>query len=187
MVFTIARALTAGRRTALLVVAGNALGAYLQVVAVAFGLGLVLHRVAVLFVVVKFVGAAYVVYLGVRMIRHRHSLNEAFHTRITPSRPARSTWDGFVVGATNPKSLTFFAIALPGFVNPAGTVAAQILLLGALFPLLTLVITSGWGLAAAWARTWFTRSPRRMNLIGATGGAAMIGLGISLTATSRSS
>jgi threonine/homoserine/homoserine lactone efflux protein len=185
VVFTINRALTAGRRTALLVVAGNAFGAYLQVIAVAFGLGLALERIAVLFLVVKFVGAAYVAYLGVQMIRHRRGLREAFHSQVV--KPRRSMGSGFVVGVTNVKSLTFFVIALPGFVNPAGPVAGQILLLGALFPLVTLVVTSAWGLGAAGARNWFTRSPRRLNLVGTTGGVAMIGLGASLAVTGRSS
>lgn len=185
VVFTINRALTAGRSTALLVVAGNAAGAYLQVMAVAFGLGLLLERMAVVFLVVKFVGAAYVVYLGVQMIRHRRLLGDTAPPRA--GGPLRSTRDGLLVGVTNPKSLAFFTVALPGYVNPAGPVTAQILLLGALFPLLTLVITSGWGLAAARARNWFTRSPRRLNGIGDTGGVAMIGLGISLAITGKSS
>ncbi|MGH3322404.1 MAG: LysE family translocator [Streptosporangiaceae bacterium] len=187
VVFTINRALTAGRRTAVLVVAGNAVGAYLQVVAVAFGVGVLVERSVVAFTVIKFVGAAYVMYLGVQMIRHRRSMSDAFHARLTSTSPARSVWDGFVVGVSNPKSIAFFVVALPGFVNQAaGHASVQILILGALFPIMTLIVANVWALVAGAARDWFARSPRRLKMIGG-GGLVMVGLGASLAFTGRNS
>jgi len=73
VLFTISRALTLGRRAALLTVVGNAVGVSAQVVAVAFGIGAVVERSVVAFTIVKYLGAAYIVYLGVRAVRHRRA------------------------------------------------------------------------------------------------------------------
>jgi threonine/homoserine/homoserine lactone efflux protein len=110
---------------------------------------------------------------------------EALAARITPVRPLR---DGFVVGATNPKSIVFFVVTLPEFTARAAghlPVQAQMLIVGALFPVIALVLDSMWALAAGTVRQWFTRSPRRLALIGSAGGLAMIGLGITVAATGR--
>jgi threonine/homoserine/homoserine lactone efflux protein len=79
------------------------------VAAVAFGVGALVERSAEIFAVVKWAGAAYLVYLGVQAIWHRQSMAGALAARITPVRPLRALRDGFVVGATNPKSIVFRA------------------------------------------------------------------------------
>src|SRR3954452_1050987 len=78
VLFTISRALTVGRRDALITVAGNAAGVYTQVVAVSFGLGAIVEGSAVAFTVIKLAGAGYLVYLGVQAFRNRRKLSEAF-------------------------------------------------------------------------------------------------------------
>lgn len=115
VLFTIGRALTVGRTAALLTVAGNALGIYLQVVGVAFGLGAVLAGSATVFTVVKLAGAGYLVYLGVRAVRDRGALRSTFDTAVpvAPARAARSLAEGVVVGACNPKSVVFLAAVIP--------------------------------------------------------------------------
>ena len=181
VLFTIGRALTVGRREALLSVAGNAAGAYLQVVAVALGIGALVERSAAVFTVVKFAGAAYVVYLGVRAIRHRRKVTEALATAVPVIGPVRALRDGVVVGFTNPKTIIFMVVALPEFTDTP----AQMLLVGALFPVIAVLCDSVWAFAAGTARTWFARSPRRLAAIGGTGGLMMIGLGASLALTNR--
>src|ERR1035438_1581383 len=116
VLFTISRALTVGRRSALLSVAGNELGLYAQVIAVAFGVGALVQRSAQVFTIVKWAGAAYLVLLGVQAIRHRQSMAEALAAQVTPVRPLRAVRDGFVIGATNPKTIVFFVggCRLPG-------------------------------------------------------------------------
>jgi threonine/homoserine/homoserine lactone efflux protein len=185
VLFTIGRALSVGRQAALLTVAGNACGCYVQVVAVALGVGAVVERSAAVFTVVKLAGGAYLVYLGVQAIRHRREVTEALAR--TPTYAAgRSLRDGFVVGLLNPKTIVFFVVALPQFTDPAaGNVPVQMLLLGTLFPLTALLLDSAWAIAAATARTWFARSPRRLELVGGTGGLMMIGLGASIAVTGR--
>jgi threonine/homoserine/homoserine lactone efflux protein len=96
--------------------------------------------------------------------------------------------DGFIVGVTNPKSIVFFLIALPEFTSRAAgqlPVQVQMLIVGALFPVIALVLDSVWAAAAGRVRQWFTRSPRRLALIGGAGGLVMIGLGVSIAVTGR--
>jgi threonine/homoserine/homoserine lactone efflux protein len=188
VLFTISRALTVGRKSALFTVAGNELGGLVQVGCVAFGVGALVERSAQVFAVVKWAGAAYLVYLGVQAIRHRRSMAEALAARITPVSPWQAMRDGFVIGATNPKSIVFFVVALPEFTARSSgqlPVQAQMLMLGAIFPAIALVLDSVWAAAAGTARQWLVRSPRRLAVIGGAGGLAMIGLGVTIAATGR--
>jgi threonine/homoserine/homoserine lactone efflux protein len=188
VLFTISRALTVGRRAALLTVVGNETGLCVQVVAVAFGVGAVLERYAQILTVVKLAGAAYLVFLGVQAIRHRTSMAEALAADLPPVTPLRAIRDGFAVGVANPKSIVFLVVGLPEFVSRAPghlPVPAQMLILGALFPVIALVLDGLWAIVADTARRWLVRSPRRLAMIGGTGGLVMIGLGVSVAVTGR--
>lgn len=186
VLFTISRALTVGRTAALFTVVGNAGGEYLQVIAVAVGVGQLLERSTEVLTVVKWIGAAYLVYLGVQAIRRRRSIAGALNAQVPEVSPRRAVRDGFVVGVTNPKTIVFFVVALPQFSNPAsGPVAVQMLLLGALFPPIAILLDSAWAVAAGTARQWFASSPRRLAAIGGTGGMVMIGLGLGLAVNGR--
>ncbi|GDY53000.1 hypothetical protein SVIO_036230 [Streptomyces violaceusniger] len=119
-------------------------------------------------------------------MRQRRSLQAAF----TGDGPAhgglRTLWEGFAVGVANPKTIVFFAAVLPQFVDrERGHVVLQMLLLGLVFNAIAVVSDSVWGLAAATARTWFARSPRRLATVGGVGGLSMIGLGVTVAATGR--
>ncbi|MFC7309503.1 LysE family translocator [Streptomyces monticola] len=187
VLFVIGRALAQGRRAALTTVVGNALGAYVLVVAVAFGVGAIVERSVLVFTALKLAGAAYLVYLGVQAVRKRHSLQAVFSGGAPAGQGGlRTLGEGFAVGVANPKTIVFFAAVLPQFVDPAqGAVAAQMLLLGLVFNAIALVMDSVWGLAAATARGWFARSPRRLAAVGGAGGLTMIGLGVSVAVTGR--
>ena len=188
VLFTISRALTVGRRAALLTVVGNEAGLCVQVVAVAFGVGAVLEQYAQILTAVKLAGAAYLVFLGVQAVRHRASMAEALAANLPPVTPLRAIRDGFVVGVANPKSIVFLVVGLPEFVSRAPghlPVPAQMLILGALFPVIALVLDGLWAIVADTARRWLVRSPRRLALIGGTGGLVMIGLGVSVAVTGR--
>jgi len=178
VLFVIGRALSIGRVGALLSVAGNALGMFAQVLVIAAGLGAILERSVLALTIVKFVGAAFLVYLGVQAIRHRKRVAEVV---VTSRTRWRSLIEGVVVGVTNPKSVVFFVAVLPQFVVPAsGAVAVQLIELGAVFVTLALICDSVWALGASAARSWFGRSPRRLSVLGASGGVALIGLGVGL-------
>ena len=188
LLFTIGRALTVGRRDALLSVIGNTLGLVAQVVGVALGLGALVAASAAAYTLLKLVGAAYVVWLGVQAIRHRADARLAMGLTDTEERrPAQSPWSsvrtGFLVGATNPKTIVFFAAFLPQFIDPHAPAAPQLLLLGAVFGVLAVCSDSCWALAASRARDWFGRRPHRLDRLGATGGVMMVGLGVGLATT----
>jgi threonine/homoserine/homoserine lactone efflux protein len=186
VLFVIGRALSLGRRAAIASVVGNALGAFVIVVAVAFGVGAVVAASAVAFTVLKVAGAAYLVYLGVKAWRQRSSLPIADADDAVPRGGLRTIWEGFGVGVANPKTIVFFAAVLPQFVDPdQGHVAGQMLLLGLIFNAIALASDSVWGLSASAARHWFGRSPRRLAAVGRIGGLSMIGLGVSVALTGR--
>ncbi|KRF16511.1 lysine transporter LysE [Nocardioides sp. Soil797] len=186
LLFTIGRALTVGRRDALLSVVGNALGLVGQVVGVALGLGALVAASATAYTLLKLVGAAYVVYLGVQAIRHRGDARRAMESPTdgpATGSAGGAVWTGILVGLTNPKSIVFFAAFLPQFVNPAAPTTPQLLLLGAIFGLLAVCSDTCWALAASRAREWFASKPQRLDGLGVTGGVMMVGLGAGLAVT----
>ncbi|MFI1334618.1 LysE family translocator [Streptomyces sp. NPDC020845] len=187
VLFVIGRALAQGRRAALTTVVGNTVGAYVLVVAVALGVGTIVERSVLVFTALKLVGAAYLVYLGVKAVRQRGSLRAAFSGDGPAEQDAlRTFWEGFAVGVANPKTIVFFAAVLPQFVDrEQGHVALQMLLLGLVFNVIAITSDSIWGLVAATARGWFARSPQRLAMVGGVGGLAMIGLGVTVAATGR--
>ncbi|WP_280221619.1 LysE family translocator [Nocardia neocaledoniensis] len=186
VLFVISRALSQGRRAALTTVVGNTVGAYVLVVAVAFGVGAVVERSVLAFTILKLVGAAYLVYLGVKAWRERGSLGTAVAGAGGEQGGLRTFWEGVAVGVTNPKTIVFFAAVLPQFVDRSqGSVVAQMLLLGLVFNVIAVASDLVWGMAAATAREWFARSPRRLSVVGGVGGLTMIGLGVTVAATGR--
>jgi threonine/homoserine/homoserine lactone efflux protein len=186
VLFTVSRALALGRIAGVATVAGNTAGVCVQVMAVAFGIGALAERSVLVFNLIKLGGAGYLIFLGIQAIRHRRRLAEALGTRLENKSIARIVTDGFVVGLGNPKVIVFFAAVLPQFVDrAAGHVTLQLLVLGALFAGIALISDSVWAVAAGSARAWLGRSPRRLELIGGTGGLAMIGIGTALAVSGR--
>lgn len=178
VLFTIGRALALGRIGGLLSVLGNALGLLPIIGLVALGVGGIVARSAVLFTAVKIVGALYLAYLGIQAIRHRNRAAGGADSAPAAGSAWRQLGAGFVVGVTNPKSIAFFVAVLPQFVDlDAGAVPLQMVELGLVFFALALISDGAWALAAAAARTWFGRSPKRLATLSATGGGMMIGLG----------
>ncbi len=189
VVFAISRALVHGRRTAMASVVGNAVGLLVLVVLVALGLGALVARSETLFWVIKAVGAAYLVHLGLQAIRHRHDFDAdpqgPEHAVISWSRSLRQ---GFVVGVSNPKSFILVAAVLPQFVDRGtGQFGLQVFLLGVILVSIALASDTVWALLAARMRTWLSRSPRRGRLLGTIGGVSMIGLGVSVAFTGNHS
>ena len=131
VVFVIGRALAYGRSVALATVLGNALGFLTTVVLVAVGLGVVVQESALVFVALKFAGAAYLVWLGVEAVRRRREFLTGDSGLVgTTMGPARALRQGYVVGISNPKGYLLFAAVLPQFVHRAdGQVQLQMALL----------------------------------------------------------
>jgi threonine/homoserine/homoserine lactone efflux protein len=182
VLFVIARAIAWGRKTAVFTVAGNVTGAFALSTLVAIGLGPILQKSDLAYAAIQWGGGLYLMYLGFDAIRHRkvHAEDMRNQGDIAPGI-ARSMRDGFWVGALNPKGLVFYAAILPQFVDrEKGSVALQLILLGAIFSLLAFISDGSWGLLAGTARQWLATDPKRLEKLRATGGTVMIILGISV-------
>lgn len=175
--FVIARAMTIGRSGAVITVFGHAAGVTLQILAVAFGLGAIVATSAIAFNIMKFVGAGFLVYLGIRAILTRKqpidlSLDGTVKTR-------KVLADSFFVGITNAKTIVFFVATMPQFVNPEfGGVSLQMLFLGAIFLVIGTLSDLVYAFAAGSARDWLTNSESRIAGVRAAGGVAIAGVGI---------
>ncbi len=190
VVFVVSRGVSLGRRAALATVLGNSSGFMLQLALVSIGVGSLVARSDAVFTTLKLLGAAYLVFLGVRNIRDRKQLAALFApaTPATPKPLGRIVREGFYVGATNPKGLLVFTVVLPQFVDRSqGHITLQIVLLGAICIAIGLLSDAVWAIASGTAREWLGRSSRRLERMTATGGAMLIALGFGLALTGRRS
>jgi len=188
VMFAISRGVALGRRAALASVLGNASGLLLQLVLVAIGIGSIVASSDAVFTAIKFLGAAYLVYLGVRNIRQRKSLTGLFAAAagVRPKPLRRIVREGFVVGATNPKGVLIFTAILPQFIDRSqGHVTLQLATLGAICVVIALLSDGSWALLSGSAREWFGRSPRRLERMTGAGGAMLVALGVGLAFTTR--
>lgn len=183
VVFVIGRALAYGRGVALATVVGNTIGLVTIVILVALGLGVIVEESIVVFTILKFAGAAYLVWLGIQAIRHRKAFSvqnggaDGFPV-LTWHKVIRQ---GYIVGVSNPKAFMIIGAVLPQFIDRAnGHVQAQMLLLGLIAVTIGLLSDSLWAVIASQLRTWFNASQKRGEAMGAVGGTSMIGLGVGL-------
>ena len=178
VLYIVARSIEQGRLAGLVSVCGITTGTLVHVLAAALGLSAVLASSAVAFGVVKYAGAAYLIYIGARRILGR---SEAPAARIALARRSlgRLYRDGFIVNLLNPKTALFFLAFLPQFVDPArGAAAVQIAFLGLLFALMGLVSDGLYALAAGSAGRWVRRNSRALRWERYITGGVFIGLGV---------
>lgn len=176
-------ALSQGRRVALATVAGVTLGDFLAMSASLAGLGALVLASATLFTVLKWVGAIYLVYLGVQLWRSAGGAGLAA-LAVTEALPARAVFGhAALVTALNPKSIAFFVAFVPQFVNPAAPLLPQFAILVATFVGLAGLNTLAYALLADGMRARIGR-PGVIAGLSRLGGVALIGMGV-LTATLR--
>jgi threonine/homoserine/homoserine lactone efflux protein len=186
VLFVVSRGVALGRRAALATVLGNTAGLGVLAIVVSLGLGSLVARSVAVFTVIKLAGAAYMVFLGVRMFLDRHALARMLDASVAPKGMQRMLREGFVVGITNPKAVILMTAVLPQFVDRgAGHVQLQFLLLGAISLIVGLFSDGAWAIVSGTARVWLARSPRRLELIGGAGGLVLVGLGVRLAITGR--
>jgi threonine/homoserine/homoserine lactone efflux protein len=172
-----------GQRTARATIAGNVLGLVVHTVGVAFGLSAILLGSARVFEVVKLLGAAYLVYLGLTTIFVARAADDGEVERVPITR-RKALRQGFLSTTLNPKPALFFATYLPQFVDPDGNVALQVLALGGFHILVGVVWLTTYAaligrlhfvLARESVRRWLER----------TTGAVLIALGVRVAFTDR--
>ena len=183
-ILVLTRGVTLGRRAALVSAAGASVGLVTHSVFAAAGLSVLLARSSAAFSVVKYVGAAYLIYLGVRALLDRE--------RFVPERGAAPVglWSVFVQAVAsnvlNPKIAVFFLAYLPQFAGPAtGGTAPRLLALGLTFALLTWVIFSVIALFSGTFGAWLRNRSRIGTYLGWLTGSVLIGLGLRLALPER--
>jgi threonine/homoserine/homoserine lactone efflux protein len=153
VLYIVTRSLDQGRRAGLVSVLGVHAGTLVHVAAAAAGLSAVLAASATAFAVVKYLGAAYLVFLGVRQLRSRAVASA--DVAVAPRPLRRAFLDGFVVNVLNPKTALFFLAFLPQFVTVGrDAVPAQIVCLGVVFVALGMVTDGLYALTAGAAAQW---------------------------------
>ncbi len=191
VLFVVSRGVALGRRAALATVAGNAGGLVFQGTLVTVGIGSIVASSDAVFTTLKLIGAAYLVFLGIRNIRERKALAEVFAPAAAAAAPkplGRIVREGFFVGATNPKGVLIFTAVLPQFIDRSqGHDTLQLATLGAICVVIALLSDGAWAIASGTARQWLGRSSRRLETMTGVGGAMLVALGVGLAVTGRRS
>jgi threonine/homoserine/homoserine lactone efflux protein len=181
VLLVVSYALGHGRRYAAATVAGVALGDLTAMTASLLGLGALLAASAGLFTAVKWVGAAYLVYLGLRL--WRAPVGDPGQADISETRPGRIFAHAYVITALNPKGIVFFVAFLPQFLDMTRPLLPQMAILVATFVSLATINAALFGLLASSARRTI-RKPSAQRLVNRIGGSFLIGAGL-LTAAWR--
>ena len=177
VLYIVTRSIDQGRWAGLVSMLGVHVGTLVHVAAAAVGLSAVLVASATAFTAVKWLGAAYLVYLGVRRILDRTVTGSVASGR--PRRLRRAFLDGVVVNTLNPKTALFFLAFLPQFVDLSrGRAGAQILGLGLLYVLLGTLTDGAYALGAGTAARWLRGRPRFLAGERWVSGGVYIGLGV---------
>lgn len=175
-------ALTQGRRVAIATALGVALGDFLAMTASLFGLGALVLASATLFTALKWIGAAYLVWLGVKLLRANPTQGLGVETAAT--LPPRGVFGhAAAVTALNPKSIAFFIAFVPQFLRPAEPLVPQFAILIATFVTLGAVNALAYALLADRMRARIRR-PATLRWMNRAGGGALVGMGL-LTAALR--
>ncbi len=153
--FIVARSIEHGRFLGFVSVLGVMTGSLIHILLTALGLSALLLQSTIAFSVVKYLGAAYLVYLGIKSLLSEPVSLESIQTEHT--RPLRIYWQGFIVNVFNPKGVLFFVAFLPQFVNPnLGNPTVQIVTLGLIFIGVAIISDSIYVLLASAARNFLS-------------------------------
>lgn len=179
VLYIVARSVAQGRRSGLASVAGVAVGNFGNAVAASLGLAALFAASALAFSIVKYAGAAYLIYLGIKALRAKPV------TTASATPEATSLWptfrDGFVVALLNPKTTIFFSAFLPQFMTPnasGSTALIQALSLSALFVLMAAMTDATYAFLAGVIAPRLARSRAAYGVARVTAGVSLIALGV---------
>lgn len=186
LLYVLSRTFSGGRRIGVVAACGVCSGALVHVLFAALGISAILATSALAFTLVKYVGAAYLLYLGIQALRSAGS-GAALEFKAGPRTTAwRAYRQGVLVDLLNPKAAIFFMAFLPQFVRPEhGAVPLQLLLLGVLVVLVAIIVECGLVLLAARARTALRNNRTLSQWLDRVLGSILIGLGIRLGLSER--
>jgi homoserine/homoserine lactone efflux protein len=174
----IATSASRGLRAGLVTVAGTSSGNAVLLALIALGLGWILAHALTWFDMLRFVGAAYLIWLGIQVW-----CGAGRGAQAAPSRRVYF-WRGFLVALSNPKTIAFFTAFLPQFVDPSLPAAPQLALMCVVSVLLGVLSDCGWAILAGLGRVWLMQ-PARAKLLARVSGLTLIGGGIWLSLARR--
>lgn len=177
-IFVLTQSALSGRKTGLAVTVGLCLGLVVHTAAVAFGVAAIVQSSVLAFSLLKLAGAGYLVYLAVKAFRARPSDLE--HDDSGSRGLARMVGRGFIMNITNPKVLLFFLALLPQFVEPGSSAALQVLALGVVFMLVTLVVFGCVAVFSGTLGSFLRRSNRAQVILHRVAGVVFLGLALKL-------
>jgi len=175
VLLVVSYALGQGWRTALPMAVGVALGDFTAMTLSMLGLGALLATSATLFTILKWVGAAYLIYLGIKLWRAGGTLDASPRTDAVSA--AKMLGHAWLVTALNPKSITFFVAFLPAFLDPGADFLTQMLVFETTFLVLAFANAFGYALVASRARR-LASNPRAIGVVNKVGGGLLVGAGV---------
>jgi threonine/homoserine/homoserine lactone efflux protein len=175
VLLVVSYALGQGWRTALPMAVGVALGDFTAMTLSMLGLGALLATSATLFTILKWVGAAYLIYLGIKLWRAGGTLDAPPRTDAVSA--AKMLGHAWLVTALNPKSITFFVAFLPAFLDPRADFLTQMLVFETTFLVLAFANAFGYALVASRARR-LASNPRAIRAVNKVGGGLLVGAGV---------
>jgi len=179
----IANSLRTGTSAGLANVAGTQAGLLIMIGVLALGLETVVTVMGEMFVWLKLAGAAYLIWLGVKMWRSDGRLGEPDEGQVRARSLRGYFWQGFIVIWSNPKALFFFGAFIPQFIVPEGNAALQTVFLGLIFMITATVLDSAYALAAG--KTGGLLSRRNVRILERVSGTFLIGGGVWLALSKR--
>ncbi len=178
VLYIVTQSVDQGRLAGVVSAAGIAAGGLVHVAAATIGLSSLLASSATAFAVVKYAGAAYLLFLGIRRLLARDAAAPVVRPEPRPQR--RLFLDGVVVNVLNPKTALFFLAFLPQFVDPSGAAAwMQILVLGLVYTAIALASDSAWAVTAGTLSGWLKRSRGYLAVRRWVTGTVFVALGLS--------
>lgn len=184
IMLVVAYALGQGKRTAPWTVAGVGLGDSVAMIAAFAGLGAVLAASAAAFDILKYAGAAYLVWLGIKMWRSKPDPAALLAVEAEGFQGWRLFGHAFVVTALNPKGMVFFVAFVPQFLDSAAPLFPQLAIMGTTFVVLGILNALIYALAAGFAREKIANA-RTLTLVNRVGGSFLIGAGLLTAAMKR--
>jgi threonine/homoserine/homoserine lactone efflux protein len=184
MFYVITRGMAHGRKAGMLSAIGVICGILVHTTAAALGLTLIVQSSAFAFLLVKFAGATYLLYLGIKAWRDKSTFSLPSPTSVT--NPRALFWQGMLSNVLNPKIAIFFLAFLPQFVDKGGShIALQMVILGLTFAIMGLCFLLVVGYSSGTVGGWLTRRPHYAQYLQRLAGGILIGLGIRLALTER--
>ena len=192
VLYIVSNALRSGTRAGIVAGLGITAGCFVHIFAAAVGVGALLAASATAFTVLKWVGAAYLLWMGARMLLSKPSGGGGSAAAIAAAQAAPAVavplskvfLGGFWTNALNPKVAIFFLAFVPQFIAPgADNKALAFVLLGVLFNVNAIPVNTGWAIAAGWMARRVGAVQRGMHWLDRVAGAMFIGFGLKLAFT----